>query len=99
MNDVEKLAGAILDQLDIDPGVKEFKRTVQHDDGSSETFRIDVTEMDATHFVVAVVRQRGDRGRQESGPRTFARGDRQGFARWLQGDPPQKRPRGGAEPD
>lgn len=87
MTEIEELAGAILDQLDVDPGVKEFKRTVQYDDGTGETFRIDVTEVTASEFVAAVVRQPDEGGRRESGPRRFARGDRRGFAAWLAGEP------------
>jgi hypothetical protein len=85
MDEVEEMAGAILDGLDADPGVKEFKRTVQHDDGTSEMFRVDVTEIGEGRFVAASVRQRGER-RRESGPKEFSRGDRRGFAAWLAGD-------------
>ena len=87
MTDVEGLAEAILDAIDADPGVKEFKRTIQHDDGTTETFRVDITEIGEDRFVAASVRQRGEGGRRESGPVVFSRGDRRGFAAWLASEP------------
>ena len=87
MTDVEGLAEAILDEIDADPGIKEFKRTLQHDDGTTETFRVDITEIGEDRFVAASVRQRGEGGRRESGPVEFSRGDRRGFAAWLASEP------------
>ena len=87
MTDVEELAAAVIDGLDDDPGVKEFKRTIQHDDGSTETYRVDIIAQDEASFTAATLRQWGDRSRKENGPARFARSDREGFARWLGENP------------
>lgn len=89
MISIESMAAAILDRLAPHAVVEEFKRTVQNDDGSTDTFRIDLTGITESHFTAAVVRQRNDGPRQELGPRQFARSDVQGFARWLASDPPR----------
>lgn len=87
MSAIDEMAGAILARIDAELGVQEFKRTVEHDDGTTETFRIDITGITESQFTAASVRQRGEGPRRESGAKVFARGDRQGFASWLAGDP------------
>ena len=83
MTDVQAMADAIIRLIDAEPGVKEFKRTIQHDDGSSETYRVDITEIGPTRFVASSVRQVGGGARRETGPKQFTRSDRQGLATWL----------------
>ena len=79
----EEVADAILEPRAIGPVPQEFKRTIQLDDGSTETLRIDVTDKDETHLVIAAVRQGADGHRREFGPKRFLRDDRENLSRWL----------------
>ncbi len=82
MVDLDEIAGAIVDRIEADQHVDEFKRTVQHEDGSTTTFRVDVTDVDATHFTVRGVRQNGGDHHELAAVR-LARGDRKRLADWL----------------
>ncbi len=99
MTQFEAIAHAVLDGLGDWSGATEFKRTVQHDDGTHESLRIDIIEADADGFLAVLVRQKGEGPRQESGPARFSRLDPKRFAQWLDGTSAAKVEAGIPNPD